>query len=398
MRNLKKVICMLLLCTIILYQHYITFAEIFNPSKPPQYTMRDSYGHFAEKNHILYYFNMITEEYSYSVSETYQPYEKDNLSLYQYDINTKTESLLCEDVFRMCSDIHICDDGYIYFRAIRLDNDDDIQKFYRVPISGGKSECIYDNIEKIIFISDTWAYDSEKNIFFNFITNETIENTITDNIPYQNRYYYHDISFFEYQDTVYLYTYANYAYENSEEIIRLKYKNGEKVENGLYALPLHNQTAFYKIDLGDNFYKDFYFYNNNLYCLSGKYLNENYDDRIYTIKEYSLQNHTTRTIVSTKDVEEIKFLGIYNDTLYYYCRIVKSERRYPSYPNVYGILLNDKQNQPFIVLPYAMGYHIHIFEDVICCGALSPDWRVFNYKTRELYDIRPYEYKGGTGK
>lgn len=392
MRKLKKVICMLIVCSIA-FHHYVAFAEVFNPAEPPQYIIRDSYGHFAEKNHILYYFNMITENYCYDVSQDYQLYEKDNLCLYRYNINTKTESLLCEDVFRMCSDIHICDNGYIYFRAIRLDNDDDIEKFYRVPIGGGKSECVYDNVEKVIFVSDDWVYDSEKNIFFNFITNETIQNTITDNIPYENRYYYHDISLFEYQDTVYLYTYAN-----QREIVKLKYKNGEKIENGLYALPLHNQTTFHNIDLGDNFYKDFYFYNNNLYCLSGKYLNGNYDDRIYTIKEYSLQNHTTRTIISTKEVEEIKFLGIYNDTLYYYCRTVKPERRYPSYPNVYVISLTDTQNQSFIVLPYAMGYYMHIFEDVICCGDLYPDWRVFNYKTRELYDIRSYEYKGGVDK
>lgn len=147
------------------------------------------------------------------------------------------------------------------------------------------------------------------------------------------------------------------------------------MEYGVYALPLHEQNAFHKIELE---YKVNYFqiYNNNLY-----YLNEN------TVKQYSLQNHTIKTIVKVENGNIYQF-AVYNNTLYY-CYSVEKNGKY--YHNLYSVSLNEEQSQAIIAVPYLFGNQIHILEDVICHAHVDKwsigNWRIFDIHTGKRYFI-----------
>ena len=68
--------------------------------------------------------------------------------------------------FRMCSDIHICDDGYIYFRAIRLDNDDDIYKNFTVFLLVAEKVNVFMIILKKLFLFLILGHMTLKKIYF----------------------------------------------------------------------------------------------------------------------------------------------------------------------------------------------------------------------------------------
>ena len=167
MKKLKKTIYLLLLCSMIFVQP-VYAAEKENPSTN-QSNMENG-GYFAEKNHILYYLKRVEAEENHNM-----------LQLYQYDLQTQTDSLLCEDSFQYdpsTSTYHmrVCEDGYIYFNVIK---EEDIKEngynsaYYRVSVNGGKSEYVCKSKE-IAFLSDTWIYWSEKNSFYNLVTKEII--------------------------------------------------------------------------------------------------------------------------------------------------------------------------------------------------------------------------------
>ncbi len=358
MKKLKKIIYLLLLCSMIFIQP-IYAAEQENPSTN-QSNMENG-GYFAEKNHILYYLKRVEAEENHNV-----------LQLYQYDLQTQTDSLLCEDSFQYdpsTSTYHmrVCEDGYIYFNAIKEEGIKENvynSAYYRVSVNGGKSEYVCKSKE-IAFLSDTWIYWSEKNSFYNLVTKETIQNTITnsfDSILLQEP----ENSSCEYHDVVYL-----DAYHINLNVVPTTYKNGQPLEKGIYAFPLHEQNAFHKIELEEEAY-NFQVYNNNLYYHTGN-----------AIKQYSLQNHTTKTIIEIEtENDAIYYSAIYNDTLYYGYNTKKNGKYYP---NLYRISLKGKQNQPVIAVPYFYSSQIHILEDVVCCAyvtrAYIGNWRIFDIHT-----------------
>ncbi len=167
MKKMNRIISMLLLCSMIFVQS-IYAAEQENPSTNKN--NMENGGYFAEKNHILYYLKRVEVKENHNV-----------LQLYQYDLQTQTDSLLCEDYFQYAPStstyhMRVCENGYIYFKAIK---EEDVKEngynsaYYRVSINGGKSEYVCKSKE-IAFLSDTWIYWSEKNIFYNLVTKEII--------------------------------------------------------------------------------------------------------------------------------------------------------------------------------------------------------------------------------
>ncbi len=367
-KKLKKIISMLLLCSIILVQ---TVYAIENISEN-QSTNKDNInknGYFAEKNHIIYYMKYVKIEENHEA-----------LQLYQYDLQTQIASPLCKDYFQYdpiapIYNMRVCNDGYVYFKAQRKEIKEEEQKsgYYRVSVNGGKSEyvCKY---EEIAFLSDSWVYWAEKNVFYNLVTNEVIENTVTSPFDAVSITQYWN-STCEYQDTIYIQARHWTAKDVDGTSDEIKYKNGQALEYGVYALPLHEQNAFHKIELE---YKINYFqiYNNNLY-----YLNEN------TIKQYSLQNHTTKTIVKVESGNIYQF-AVYNNTLYY-CYSIEKNGKY--YHNLYSVSLNEEQSQAIIAVPYLFGNQIHILEDVICYAHVDKwsigNWRIFDIHTGKRYFI-----------
>lgn len=86
MKKMNRIISMLLLCSMIFVQS-IYAAEQENPSTNKN--NMENGGYFAEKNHILYYLKRVEVKENHNV-----------LQLYQYDLQTQTDSLLCEDYFQ----------------------------------------------------------------------------------------------------------------------------------------------------------------------------------------------------------------------------------------------------------------------------------------------------------
>ena len=362
MTKLKKIISILLLCNIVLVQH-IYAAENFVTSES-QSTNKNNIengGYFAEKNHILYYFKTIGTD-------------KNNclLQLYQYNFQTKTETLLCEDffedIFAISYNIRVCNDGYVYFYGKKTD--DDREGYYRVSIKGGKSEY-YGSSTKITFLSDNWIYDKERNVLCNLTTQKTIENTIQDLYRITGHY----VSFLEYQDILYIHIQLPFSLQNDEKQ-DVNCINGEQLENGLYAVSLYKQNDFYKMDIDIPLICA---YNNALY----------YEDK-NQIKAYSLQNHTTKIVVPEKE-GSLSILNAYNDILYYRYTIEKNGK---TYKNIYGISLKEGENQPFLAVPYLFGYCTHILEDVVCYANVQKfytgNWRIFDIHTAKRYFINPY--------
>lgn len=355
MKKMKRIISMLLLCSIIFLQPiYAAETPSTNQSNI------ENGGYFAEKNHIFYYLKRIEVEENHTV-----------LQLYQYDLQTQTDSLLCEDYFQYepstsTYGMRVCEDEYIYFHAIK---EEDIKEneynsaYYRVSVNGGKSEYVCKSKE-IAFLSDTWIYWTEKNIFYNLVTKEIVQNTVTNSL---DAILLQENSSCEYCNVIYL-----DAYHINLNVVPTTYKNGQPLEEGIYAFPLHDQSAFHKIELEEEAY-DFQVYNNNLYYYTGN-----------AIKQYSLQNHTIKTIIETGKEEEERIYNfvIYNDILYY-CHTINKNGKY--YSNLYSVSLKGEQSQPVIAVPYLFGSQTHILEDVVCHAYVTRgyigDWKVFDIHT-----------------
>jgi len=161
------------------------------------------------------------------------------------------------------------------------------------------------------------------------------------------------------------------AYHINLNVVPTTYKNGQHLEKGIYAFSLQEQNAFHKIELEEEAY-NFQVYDNNLYYHTGN-----------AIKQYSLQNHTTKTIVETIKTEETIYnFVIYNDILYY-CHIINKNGKY--YSNLYSISLKGEQNQPVVAVPYLFGSQTHILEDVVCRAYVIRgyigNWRIFDIHT-----------------
>lgn len=357
MKKMKRIISMLLLCSMIFAQP-VYAVENISENQSTSKSNIEKRGYFAEKNHILYYFN-------HNVFHNV-------LQLSQYNLQTQTASLLCEDYFRYdpiapIYNMRVCNDGYVYFKAEKeedIKEQEDNSAYYRVSINGGKSEyvCKY---KEIAFLSDTWIYWSEKNIFYNLVTKETIQNTVTNSLdaillkePANSSCEYHDIIYLD-------------AYHVDLNVIPTSHKNGQPLEAGIYALPLHKQSDFHKIELKEEA-NNFQFYNNNLYYHTGS-----------AIKQYSLQNHTTKTIIETKETEndELYEFAVYNDTLYYHYGVEKNGKHYH---NLYGISLDKEGSQAVIAVPYLFGNQMHIFENAICHATYAYQWNVGAWR---IFDI-----------
>ncbi|NDO45330.1 hypothetical protein [Clostridium sp. MD294] len=364
MKKLKKIISMLLLCSMIFTQ---PIYAVENPivSEPSQ----SGNEYFAEKDHILYYFKYVKLE------EIEEEYNSKKLQLYQYNLQTETESLLCEDFFEdlfgSSHHIRVCNDEYIYFYGKKVD--DDREGYYRVSKNGGKSEY-YGSSIKITFLSDKWVYDREKNVFYNFETQEIIKNTIQDLYRIAGSY----INFLEYHDMLYIHVNLPFSLQNDEkqDVNRI---NGQQLENGVYVVSLYKQNDFHRIENDDDIYLQCA-YHNNLY-----YSKEN------QIKEYSLKNHTVKTIIK-KEEGVLNMLNIYNDILYYYYDVEKNGKHYS---NIYGISLKEENQQPFLAAPYIYGYAVDILEDVTFYAAnigrwYIGNWRIYDIHTGKRYFIEPY--------
>ena len=366
---MKKIINVILLCSILLCQYGVVYGQQSNTVEQAYSTNGHNIhlnGYFAEKNDILYYFK--------------EDFDTRLLQLYQYHLQTEKETVLCSDYFKTdvapVYNIRVCEDGYVYFYSYGYSTDMEHKiGVYRVSVNGGKSEY-YGEIEKMVFLSDSWTYDTIENTFYNLATKQKIENTVTECIDFD-----YGITFlppiYEYQNTVYICV-NNREYDEQYKKT-IQYKNGQILENGVYALPLYEQDNFYQLELKDNI-TYFEIYNDNLY-----YQKDN------AIKQYHLQYRTTNIIAEIPQ-GHIDMLGIYHNILYYYHTVEKNGKQYC---NIYGVYLYEKQNdKPFIVLPYAIGSNIHILEDVICYakmeGAYIVNWKVYNYQKGKKYTISPY--------
>ena len=256
MRKIKKIIGMLLLCSIILAQTVYAIENIPENQSTNKCNINKN-GYFAEKNHIIYYMKYVKIEENHEA-----------LQLYQYDLQTQIASPLCEDYFQYdpiapIYNMRVCNDGYVYFKAQREEIKKEEQKsgYYRVSVNGGKSEYIC-KYEEIAFLSDSWVYWAEKNIFYNLVTNEVIENTVTSPFDAVSITQYWN-STCEYQDTIYIQARHWTVKDVDGTSDEIKYKNGQALEYGVYALPLHEQNAFHKIELEEEAY-NFQVYDNNL--------------------------------------------------------------------------------------------------------------------------------------
>lgn len=391
MKKFKKSFSVILLIIILFYQHCILYANQTvleqtknitkqQTSESTNYQNITNGGVFAEKDHFLYYFKDIGTE-------------KCLPQLFRYDLEKNVEVGLSSDIFVQVRDMRVCNDGYVYFKGINIYDapTSNYPLLYRIPINGGKSELIGNiYINEYFFLSDTWMYDMEKNNFFNVITKETIANTITKEININ----YKTFEMREYNDTIYIYIRENPTWGG--EVV---YQNDELLESGFYALPLHQQKHFHKIELEDDFISTFSIYDNTLYYGTNNYEKEENET---LLKAYSLENGTTKTILSGKDKMCENDFAIYNDTLYYYYR---EEEKQGSIIHIvdwylYGIKLNQSE-PPFCVLHLGEKNNmVHIFENVIChvnSQLLSKygdigigDWEINNYHTGEQYSIKPY--------
>ncbi len=371
MKKFKKIIGMLLLCSMILGQYCNSYAaEII--SETPQSTPLFGSDYFAEKNHILYYFKYAEME------------EKNYLQLYQYDLQTETETLLSEDYFKnifgIMQHLRVCNDGYVYFYGQK--RNDDRVGYYRVSIDSGKSEYFEDDT-KITFLSDNWMYDNERDILYNFSTKETIKNTIQDFYKITSYYSYY-IDFMEYQNVLYICIHVPFPLPDDEKDVNII--NGQQLENGVYAVSLYQQDDFHKIEIEEDV-EDIYLYcgyNNHLYY------QKNHENETQ-IKSYSLENGTTKIIVSKKE-GALNLANICNDTLYYIYFIEKNGKKYS---NAYSISLKEGENQPSLTVPYLFGYNVKALEDVVFYAVdvgrfYIGNWRIFNIHTGKRYFIYPY--------
>lgn len=376
MRKFKKIINMLLMCSMIL-SYPVYAAENVSENQSTTKDNINNRGYFAEKNHIFYYLKCVEIEENHDV-----------LQLYQYDLQTQKESPLSEDYFHYDNiapvyNMRACNDGYIYFEAEKEQNKmEEYQSgYYRVSINGGKSEyvCKY---KEIAFLSDNWIYWAEKNIFYNLATKEIVENTVTNSLnsillkePANSSCEHHDVIYLD-------------AYHIDLNAVQTVYKNGQPLEAGIYALPLHEQDAFHKIELEEKI-GGFQLYDNYLYYHIGS-VTEQYS----AIKQYSLQNHTIKTLVESKDDMEgtIYDFAVYNNMLYYRYFIQKNGK---TYINLYCISLKEEQSSPVIAVPYCIGGQIHIFEDIVCSAYvdrwITGNWRIFDIHTGKRYFINLYE-------
>jgi len=106
--NMKKIINVILLCSILFCQYGVVYAQQSNTVEQAYSTNGHNIhlnGYFAEKNDILYYFK--------------EDFDTRLLQLYQYHLQTEKETVLCSDYFKTdvapVYNIRVCEDGYVYF-------------------------------------------------------------------------------------------------------------------------------------------------------------------------------------------------------------------------------------------------------------------------------------------